>query len=114
MDILNTSHTSKKFYYEISDKEVNFLVTTVYITSENKLNTKIHIKPTDRQSYLHKNSRTSSYSEEKHPISHMDKHYVLKEFAMRNSILCKYQYLETRILKTWIPRNGYSKRYRQS
>ena len=56
MDILNTSHTSKKFYYEISDKEVNFLVTTVYITSENKLNTKIHIKPTDRQSYLHKNS----------------------------------------------------------
>ena len=46
-----------KFVYEISDKEVNFLDTTVYITSENKLKTKCYIKPSDRQSYLRKNSK---------------------------------------------------------
>lgn len=50
---LNVKHPSIKFDYEISDKEVNFLDTTVYVDQIGKLQTKLYRKPTDRQNYLH-------------------------------------------------------------
>ena len=56
MNIINASHDSIKFDYQISKKEVNFLDTTVFITEKLEIKTKLFVKPTDRQSYLHKKS----------------------------------------------------------
>ena len=39
----------------MSKKEINFLDTTVFKV-DNKLRTKVDVKPTDRQSYLHRKS----------------------------------------------------------
>ena len=39
----------------MSKKEINFLDTAVFKV-DNKLRTKVYVKPTDRQSYLHKKS----------------------------------------------------------
>ena len=50
---LNNAHPTIKFDYEISQTEVNFLDTTVYIDKQNTLRTKLYRKPTDRQNYLH-------------------------------------------------------------
>ena len=56
MEIINSCHASIKFDYEISIKEVNFLDTTVYVNKDNRLKTRLYVKPTDRQSYLHRKS----------------------------------------------------------
>ena len=53
---LNLRHPSIKFDYTISNKEVSFLDTIVYIDKNNKLQTKLYKKPTDRQNYLHRAS----------------------------------------------------------
>ena len=53
---LNLRHPSIKFDYNISNKEVSFLDTIVYIDKNNKLRTKLYKKPTDRQNYLHRAS----------------------------------------------------------
>ena len=53
---LNLRHPSIKFDYNISNKEVSFLDTTVYIEKNNKLQTKLYEKPTDRKNYLHRAS----------------------------------------------------------
>ena len=53
---LNQCHESIKFDYEISDESIHFLDTTVYITEEGTLKTKLYTKPTDRQNYLHRKS----------------------------------------------------------
>ena len=50
---LNEAHPTIKFDYEISDSEVNFLDTTVFINKSRNLKTKLYRKPTDRQNYLH-------------------------------------------------------------
>ena len=44
------------FDYTISNKEVSFLATIVYIDKNNKLQTKLYKKPTDLQNYLHRAS----------------------------------------------------------
>ena len=43
---------SIKFEYEMSKTKINFLDTTMFKV-DNKLRTKVYVKPTDRQSYLH-------------------------------------------------------------
>ena len=45
-------HPSIKFEYEMSPTEINILDITVF-NVDNKLWTKVYVKPTDRQSYLH-------------------------------------------------------------
>ena len=58
---LNNKHPSIKFGdYKISDTEVNFLDTKVYIDEHNRLQTTLYRKPTDRQNYLY---RTSEHPE---------------------------------------------------
>ena len=48
-------HPSMKFEYEMSKTEINFLETTVFKV-DNKLRTRVYVKPADRQSYLHSKS----------------------------------------------------------
>ena len=43
-------HPSIKFEYEMSQTEINFLDTTVF-KANNKLRTKVHVKPTDKVIY---------------------------------------------------------------
>ena len=50
---LNSKHTSIKFDCKYSTKEIDFLDTTVYITSSNTISTRIFKKETDRNAYLH-------------------------------------------------------------
>ena len=49
---LNSQHPSIKFSFQISDKSIDFLDTTVYIKNR-RLHTIIFTKPTDKQNYLH-------------------------------------------------------------
>ena len=56
---INECHPSIKFEYEMSQTEINFLDTTVF-RIDNKLRTKVYVKPTDRQSYLHSKSEHSN------------------------------------------------------
>ena len=49
---LNSQHPSIKFLYQIFDKSIDFLDTTVYIKNR-RLPTTIFTKPTDKQNYLH-------------------------------------------------------------
>ena len=58
---LNDKHPCIKFGdYKISDTEVNFLDTKVYIDEHNRLQTTLYRKPTDQQNYLY---RTSEHPE---------------------------------------------------
>ena len=47
---INECHPSIKFEYEMSQTEINFLDTTVF-KADNKLRTKVHVKPTDKVIY---------------------------------------------------------------
>ena len=49
---INECHSSIKFEYEMSKSGINFLDNTEFKVS-NKLRTKLYVKPTDRQIYLH-------------------------------------------------------------
>ena len=62
--MLNNFHSTIKFELNYSRKEINFLDTTVYIDrTNNSLHTKLFIKPTHKNQYLHFTS--------KHPIHEM-------------------------------------------
>ena len=50
---INECHRSINFEYEMCKTEINFLDTTVFKV-DNKLRNKLYVKPTDRQSYLHR------------------------------------------------------------
>ena len=50
---INECHASIKSEHKMSKTEINFLDTTV----DNKLGTKVHVKPTERKSYLHSMSK---------------------------------------------------------
>ena len=53
---INNFHPTIKFDYTYSYKSVNFLDTTIYINSNNKFESDLYIKPTDRTILLHQNS----------------------------------------------------------
>jgi hypothetical protein len=53
---INQFHPTIKFDYTHSHKSVNFLDTTIYINPNNKLESDLYIKPTDRTLLLHHNS----------------------------------------------------------
>ena len=50
---INQIHPSIKLTFEYSFKEINFLDTTIVISPNGRLTTKVFKKPTDRSSYLH-------------------------------------------------------------
>ena len=56
INYLNHIHEKIKFTSEVSNKEVNFLDTTVKIDSNRKLHTTLFEKPTDTHMYLHHDS----------------------------------------------------------
>ena len=49
-------HPSIKFDFNFSNKDINFLDTVVYKTQSGKLETKLYMKESDRQAYLHRKS----------------------------------------------------------
>ena len=53
---LNSKHATIKFEYEISKKEINFLDTTVFISTNNVIKTRLYKKKTDIHNYLHRRS----------------------------------------------------------
>ena len=53
---LNEKHPTIKFEFEISQKRVNFLGTTVYIVANKEIKTKLYTKETDTHNYLHRKS----------------------------------------------------------
>jgi hypothetical protein len=56
LSYINNFHPTIKFDYTYSYKSANFLDTTVYINPNNKLESDLYIKPTDRTLLLHQNS----------------------------------------------------------
>jgi hypothetical protein len=56
LSYFNNFHPKIEFDYIYSCKSVNFLDTTIYINSNNKLESDLYIKPTDRTLLLHQNS----------------------------------------------------------
>ena len=61
---MNSIHPTIKFTFEISDKEVPFLDTIVYIDTDRTLKTKLYKKPTDRSFLLHNDSNHPNHSKE--------------------------------------------------
>ena len=53
---LNHRHGTIKFDFEISQKEINFLDTTVFLAENNEIKTKLYTKETDTHNYLHRKS----------------------------------------------------------
>ena len=53
---INTVHPTIKFEANYSFNSINFLDTHIYKNKNRKLCTTLHVKPTDRQSYLHHKS----------------------------------------------------------
>ena len=53
---LNEKHPTIRFEFEISQKQVNFLDTTVYIAANKEIKTKLYTKETDTHTYLHRKS----------------------------------------------------------
>ena len=59
---INKFHPTIKFDCTYSHKTVNFLDTTIYINSNNKLESDLYIKPTDRTLLLHNNPQSCKNS----------------------------------------------------
>jgi hypothetical protein len=53
---MNKLHTTIKFEYEYSTKTVHFLYTRIYVNEQNKLESDVYIKPTDKTMLLHNTS----------------------------------------------------------
>ena len=56
INAINEKHPTIKFDFEISQQQVNFLDTTVYIEENNIIKTKLYTKETDTHNYLHRKS----------------------------------------------------------
>ena len=98
---INECHPSIKFEYEMSKTEIHFLDTKVFKVN-NKLRTKLYVKPTDRQSYLH--------SKSEHPNS--TRKSIAYSQALRFNKIC-YNRSDlhnncTRLLNT-LTKRGYNK-----
>lgn len=68
LNFLNNCHPSIKFEYTFSDQQVSFLDTVTYI-EDDKIKTKIYIKPTDRKQYLHYDSDHPYHTKHSIPYS---------------------------------------------
>ena len=68
---INKKHHSIKFDFKFSKEKMEFLDTLVYKDHNNRLQTTLYKKPTDRQNYLHAKSA--------HPL-------LLKKYSLRPSI----------------------------
>ena len=53
MIIITNLHESIKFEYELSETEIPFMDTTIYVEAERKLQTTPYQKPRDRQNFLY-------------------------------------------------------------
>jgi hypothetical protein len=53
---INEIHPTIKFEYEYSTKTVHFLDTRIYVNKQNKLDSDVYIKPTDKTMLLHNTS----------------------------------------------------------
>ena len=79
---INECHPSIKYEYEMSKTEINFLDTTVFKV-DNKLRTKVYVKLTDRQSYLHKTKKSIPLS-----TPHSTKKNIAYSQALRFNKIC--------------------------
>ena len=61
---LNQKHKTIKFDFKYSKTKIEFLNVLVYKDINNKLQTTLYKKPTDRRSYLHTNSEHTRSSKE--------------------------------------------------
>ena len=55
INVLNQKHKTIKFDFKYSKTKIEFLDVLVYEDINNKLQTTLYKKTTDRQSYLHRN-----------------------------------------------------------
>ena len=72
---INNFHHTIKFDYTYSHKSVSFLDTTIYINSNNKLESDLYIKPTDRTLLLDQNSFHPQTCKHANILSSTAKHY---------------------------------------
>ena len=77
---INEVNPPIKFYFNFSNKEINFLDTTVYKTQSGKLETKLYRKESNRQAYLH---RKSGHPESLKRSIHFHKPYVFAASAQQ-------------------------------
>ena len=115
---LNTKHTSIKFEFKYSRQQIEFLDTLVYIDNNNKLQTTLYKKPTDRQNYLHSKSEHLTHLKR---ALHIAKSCVSKEYAQhkmssRNiqAIFCSNSKRKATImirLKNRLKKQGYRKKH---
>lgn len=68
IDNINLKHPTIKFDYSYSPTAIPFLDTIVYI-QDNRLMTKLYVKPTDRQAYLHYTSAHPTHTKKSLPYS---------------------------------------------
>ena len=66
---LNRVHTTIKFTSDISDTSINFLDVKITKTSDGKLTTDLHTKPTDAHLYLHYTSYHPQHQKKSIPYS---------------------------------------------
>ena len=66
---VNNIHPTIKFDVKYSDKEIDFLDTTVKINSQSQIVTTLFKKPTDRQSFLHEKSYHPTSTKKSIPYS---------------------------------------------
>lgn len=95
LNYLNNCHSTIKFEYSFSNKEVCFLDTITYV-SNNKIETKIYIKPTDRKQYLHFDSDHPFHTKNSIPYSQAIRYKRIiseeKEFDAQLHCLKNYFY----------------------
>ena len=100
-DFFLKKHPSVKFEYEMSKTEINFLDTTVF-KADNKLLTKVYVKPTDRKRCLH--------SKSEHPNS--TKRIIANSQALRFNKICyskSHLHNKCKRLLNTLTKRGYNK-----
>lgn len=100
----NSHRPSIKFKAQISKDSINFLDTTLFRTTENKLEAKVYFKPTDTHQLLHKQS-----FHPKHTFSGLIKSQITRFYN-----ICSFpEDVETacRILFDALSKRNYSKRW---
>ena len=76
MNKLNQKHPSVKLDYKSDCKQIEFLDTLIYEDQQNKLQTTLFRKSSDRQNFLDAKS--------KHPYIHTAKHFEFDEYAQHS------------------------------